>query len=337
MDEQQTVNIQDLQNEILKIRTDYSIDNLSDIEIKKAISEVKQLQIKVKEISSDEEKNRLSSEINSLLDTFGQKQNILWENKRKISESIKENLKKEISKVFEEYETLSNEGDSQTHREVILNVENKLKKLKDNFKENTMMKEDSDDAWYFYQETWDKINQIKKYESLSNRSKFIEEANNIRELLKKEGSTNARNKLKEIQLMRKSYFLIYDDFKEVQKKFDEIYFEINEFAKKKSTEFQEMLSRSVTHGKEFLQRAKPRLEKIQSNIEKNEERLKEDISLEFKTKVENWLKEDTVEFEKLKKKITKVEKEIETNEKRLDKNFAENNAEEKTDTDISQN
>ncbi|MEK7264069.1 MAG: hypothetical protein AAB071_06110, partial [Bacteroidota bacterium] len=264
----------------------------------------------------DEDRQALYKEYDGIADILKKEHDAEWEEKRKNSEQIKATIVSEINTLSAEYERLCNE-ESDKVRDKLLQTENALRKLKDLFKGGQMVKEDHDNAWYLYQETWDKVNQRKKFESYSNREKFLADAEKIREALAAKGIGVARDMLREIQKVRNGFFFIHDDFRKLQLVFDEIYAEINNHAKQQQSEFFTFLERRIANGKEFLLRAKSRVEKVQMNIAKNQERMSGTLSDEFRQKVEAWMKEDTTDLDKLTKKISKVEKEIEISEKKM--------------------
>jgi hypothetical protein len=285
---------------------------------KEAFDDAKKLKFKITGTVEllDEDRQTLYKEYDGIAEVLKKEHDAEWEEKRKKSEQIKATIVSEISTLSSEYERLCNEENDKV-RDKLNQTENALRKLKDLFKGSQMVKEDHDNAWYLYQETWDKVNQRKKFESYSNREKFLADAEKIREALATKGVGAARDLLREIQKVRNGFFFIHDDFRKLQSVFDEIYAEINNHAKQQQTEFFTFLERRIANGKEFLSRAKSRIEKIQMNITKNQERLNGTLSDEFRKKVDAWMKEDTTDLDKLTKKISKVEKEIELSEKKM--------------------
>ncbi|MBS4027312.1 MAG: hypothetical protein KGZ58_01635 [Ignavibacteriales bacterium] len=309
-----------IQNELKEFRSQH-IDNHTTIEpnYKELFLAAKHYQQKAQtaqEITS-EERESLFTEINSIFDALKHRQDTEWQERRIKSEETKKQLVEEIRIIGDEHDRLWNDN-SLENRKHIVECENRLRKIKDRFRPSGMLKEDHDEVWYFYQETWEKVNERKRYESYINLEKFQNEADSIRDTLKTRGIPEAREQLRKVQKLRGGFFFLQNDFKKLQTIFDTVYSEINDTASKdKGKNVSRIIENRTQNGKDFLDRARLRLEKIQNNISKNNERMNEATSDEFKGKVEHWLREDTKELERLLKKIEKVEKEVRTNEDKL--------------------
>ncbi len=284
-----------------------------------------------------EDRESLTNELNAIFSSLKQAQDQEWETRRVSSEGTKKKMMEEIRELGAEYERLCNEPNDEA-RKNLNKCENDLRKFKDRFREGAMLKEDHDEVWYLYQETWETVNQRKRIESYSNREKFMKDAEAIRETLRTRGAGAARNQLREVQKSRNGFFFLHDDFKKLQTFFDEIYSEINSKSSFQG-DFLKMLETRITNGKEFLIRAKSRAEKINSNIKKNEERMKEAPSEEFRQKLEHWVNEDSSEYDKLTKRIAKVEKEVSVSEEKLKRkrdNIAAGGSSQPTEEELKQ-